>query len=307
MNARRRIAAASRRCGPFCSAPPSFRVPFLPATGQRRALNRPRAPPCGAPELAVKLLTISRMRQIVEVVADALLATVLGAPCASCGEPLEHPTASPVCGRCWQGISRFAPPLCPRCGDPLLSWRAERGMLCGRCERRPAGIARGRAVGEYEGPLRAILHAFKYQRRSGLARPLGALMVAHGGWVLDGADCAVPVPLHWRRRWRRGFNQSALLASHLGLPVVPALRRTRHTATQADLPADARAANVRRAFTLRHPHAVAGRLVVLVDDVSTTGATLEACAQVLIEGGAREVRALTAARVVTRPPAAPRR
>jgi ComF family protein len=123
-------------------------------------------------------------------------------------------------------------------------------------------------------------------------------MKRHGRAALAGADCVVPVPLHWRRRWSRGFNQAGALADGLGLPVVPALGRSRHTRPQADLPAGHRQANVRGAFRLTHP--LPGAVVVLIDDVSTTGATLEACAKVLKSGGVREVRTLTAARAVTR-------
>jgi ComF family protein len=118
--------------------------------------------------------------------------------------------------------------------------------------------------------------------------------------VLGGATCVVPVPLHASRRRHRGFNQASDLARHLGLPVVRALRRTRATATQTDLPAAQRHRNVRDAFVVtRRGRTLAGHVVVLVDDVSTTGATLEACARALKAAGAAEVRALTAARVVT--------
>jgi ComF family protein len=147
-----------------------------------------------------------------------------------------------------------------------------------------------------------VVHALKYEGRRSLARPLARLMRRRGADVLDGADYLVPVPLHPSRRRQRGFNQAEDLARHIGLPVLSALRRTRATRPQLDLPAAQRHRNVRRAFALtqggRH---AAGRTVVLVDDVSTTGATLQACARVLKEAGAAEVRALTAARVVSGP------
>ena len=165
----------------------------------------------------------------------------------------------------------------------------------------------GYALGEYEGELRGLLHSLKYDGRRSIAPMLGALMRTHGRFVLDGADCSVPVPLHWRRRWRRGFNQAADLAASLGLPVVCALRRTRSTRTQTGLPAIQRHANLQRAFRVKSRATVEGARVVLVDDVSTTGATLDACARVLLAAGAVEVRTLTAARVVKRPPGERRR
>lgn len=120
--------------------------------------------------------------------------------------------------------------------------------------------------------------------------------------MLTGAAAAVPVPLHASRRRERGFNQAADLAHGLGLPVVHALRRSRATVAQAGLPASRRHGNVRGAFALTAAAAALDRAaVVLIDDVCTTGATLEACARTLKQGGIVEVRGLTAARVVTPP------
>jgi ComF family protein len=163
-------------------------------------------------------------------------------------------------------------------------------------------VDRARAIGEYDGALKAIVHALKYEARRSLARPLAALMQHRGADLVAAADCAVPVPLHPARRRERGFNQAADLARHLGLPVNDALRRVRATATQTGLPAAQRHRNVRDAFAVtRSARDLIGRTVLMVDDVSTTGATLEACARVLKQLGVREVLALTAARVVTPP------
>ncbi len=161
-------------------------------------------------------------------------------------------------------------------------------------------------MGPYDGAWRRIVHLFKYDRRHTLARPLGALMRTCGGDLLADADCVVPVPLHAMRRRSRGFNQATELAARLGPPVVGALRRTRATPPQMALPAADRAANVRGAFAparsliRRRPVSVEGTRVVLVDDVATTGATLDACARVLRQLGASDVRALTLARVARR-------
>jgi ComF family protein len=129
-------------------------------------------------------------------------------------------------------------------------------------------------------------------------------MRSRGAPLLEEADCVVPVPLHWRREYSRGFNQARELAHHLGLPVVDALVRRRHTRAQVELAADRRRANVTGAFRrrrgwFREPN-IRGKRVLLVDDVSTTGATLESCACELKACGASAVFALTAARVVSR-------
>ena len=185
-------------------------------------------------------------------------------------------------------------------------------LVCHHCRAGRSLIACSRAIGEYAGTLRAAVHLLKYEKRRSIAPRLAAMMVVSGADVLDGADAIVPVPLHWVRQWRRGFNQASLLARDLGVRVWPALARVRATRPQVDLTADARRQNVRRAFAIarrrwpvgqRWPDELKGKVVVLVDDVTTTGATLEACAEVLRKAGVREVRALTAARV----PGSPRR
>jgi ComF family protein len=168
---------------------------------------------------------------------------------------------------------------------------------CLRCVETQPVIALARSIGSYEGSLRNIVHALKYDGRRSLVRHLARRMRAAGADVLGGADLLVPVPLHRSRERERGFNQARELARHLGLPIVDALVRTRRTESQADLPAAKRRANVRGAFAWRRG-IVDGLTIVLVDDVSTTGATLNACAAVLLERGAKEVRALTAAKAV---------
>lgn len=166
-----------------------------------------------------------------------------------------------------------------------------------------ADVDQHRPAGEYDGALRDIIHAFKYEGRRSLAPPLALRLRTRGTEPLRDAACVVPVPLHPVRRLQRGFNQAADLAAHLERPVVPALWRVRYTLPQTGLTAIERRRNVRRAFRLSPLLAkrtraalIDDRIVVLVDDVRTTGATLAACAAVLRRAGAREVRLLTLAR-----------
>ena len=229
---------------------------------------------------------------------DAILSVVLAPTCAACSDVLSAPSRGPVCSTCWSSILPLTPPLCETCGDPLPTWRLidTAGSRCTRCRRIPRAVDRSRAIGAYDGALRSIVHALKYDGRPTIARHLAARMHAAGAEVLEGADLVVAVPLHRSRERARGFNQARELGRHLGLPMTEALARTRPTASQADLPAARRHANVRGAFAWRPQVAVKGRTIVLVDDVSTTGATLNACARVLLDAGAADVRALTAAR-----------
>ena len=186
----------------------------------------------------------------------------------------------------------------------MLPDNAGDGGVCPRCRRRHSPLTTSRAIGAYDGTLRAILHAFKYDGCRSLATGLGARLRVRAADLLATADLVVPVPLHRSRRRQRGFNQARELALRLGVPMADALRRTRATPSQTDLPAEARHENMRSAFALRRwyaPTRLAGRRIVLVDDVSTTGATVEACAAVLRAAGAADVSAVTAARVASRP------
>ncbi|HUR35996.1 MAG TPA: ComF family protein [Vicinamibacterales bacterium] len=232
---------------------------------------------------------------------DALLAVLLAPTCGACGLPLVHPSRGCICSACWNAIVAVHPPLCDRCGDRMPTPPAAPGtIVCPRCVRTPSAVSRSRAIGPYAGTLRSIVHALKYDGRRSVSSRLASLMRAAGADMIADCAAAVPVPLHPARLRSRGFNQADDLARHLGLPVVRALVRIRHTDTQTALPAGERQANVAGAFEVnRRARALRGVAIVLVDDVRTTGATLEACALALRASGVRDVYAVTAARVET--------
>jgi ComF family protein len=231
--------------------------------------------------------------------ANAMISALLAPTCAACSAILDTPLAGCVCRNCWTSVALITPPVCDICGDPLSPLVDP--PVCSHCASHPRMITRTRAIGEYDGTLRELIHALKYQQRHSIANGLAVLMRESGSPVLNGADCVVPVPLHPRRERTRGFNQARELARRLGPLVLEPVVRIKHTVPQVELAADQRHANLRGAFRMRKRAVnLKGMRVVLVDDVSTTGATLEACAMVLKEAGVEEVHAITAARVVTR-------
>ena len=236
------------------------------------------------------------------IVGDAILGVLLAPRCLACDAALERPLSGPVCAACWAAIAFLTPPLCDACGAPLPSWRtvSHAAIRCPRCRRHPGTVDRAATVGPYDGSLRTLVHALKYDGRRSLAPPLARLMADAGRHLVEGSDYVIPVPLHVTRRRARGFNQAADLAANLGRNVIPALRRVRRTIPQTGLSAGRRRRNMRNAFAMARGHEarIRSRTVLLVDDVVTTGATLEACARVLKASGAREVRALTVARAV---------
>lgn len=236
----------------------------------------------------------------------SMLDAVLPPLCLGCGEIVGAPGA--LCAACWQGFSFIAPPQCACCGDPFAEHLGD-AALCVACLARPPKFRRARAALAYDTQSRRLVLPFKHGDRTDIARACGGWMARAGAELLAEADLIVPVPLHWRRLLTRRYNQALLLARALVRAAPPGvehrlapdlLRRRRWTGSQAGLRAKERRRNVREAFDI-HPRwaaEVAGKAVLLVDDVLTTGATAEACARVLQRGGARHVDVLTLARVV---------
>jgi ComF family protein len=243
---------------------------------------------------------VSLAASLARAVVDPVLALVYRAECAACGGAVDRPRSGPLCAACWAALPAHPARVCA-CGEPLASPLADR---CGRCRRGRQPFSRGASLGPYEGALRTVIHELKYRGRRPAAEELARRLAARGevASALAGGAVIVPVPLHPARRAERGFNQAALLAREIGrragLPVCDdALVRRTDTRSQAGLTAAQRRANVQGAFVVRRKALVAGRAVVLVDDVYTTGATARACADALRAAGAAEVRIVTVARV----------
>ncbi len=217
--------------------------------------------------------------------------------CPGCGAIVGEDFA--FCLSCWNSMALLAEPCCARCGVPFPHDMGA-GAECGACMADPPPWDSARAVLAYGDVARTVALRLKYGRRIGLARLIARQMLRHVG---EEAALIVPVPLHRWRLWHRGFNQSALIADHLGRltgwPVEKrALRRVKRTAPLRGMNPKARAKAVRGAFALADATAIMGRRVLLIDDVHTSGATAAACARVLKRGGAGEIRLLCWARVL---------
>ena len=208
---------------------------------------------------------------------------------------------SGLCAACLGRILPVAAPQCPTCGQTIAA--SEGGCL--HCHLRRPAYDRARALGAYEGVLRAAIHQFKYRDRPQLAAPLGSRLAAFARQSapdLNGLrfDALLPVPIHTIRRRQRGYNQSERLArvvaGELGLPLLTdALVRIRATRPQVGLTGEARRTNLSGAFAVRRPEAVLGKTLLLIDDVVTTGSSLYECTIVLKACGAKAVYALTLA------------
>lgn len=233
---------------------------------------------------------------------DELLELLFPPRCQLC----QQPGNDPLCETCLEDALFIGDPICDLCGAPMPEQRPA-GQLCEEC-RDGRILSAARAVGLHELTLRRAVHHYKYQGRTRLAQPFGAMLArvirraTERGLPMDRCAALVPVPLHPRRRAWRGFDQAELLCRHISplidLPVAgDVLRRVRHTTPQTSVQgAHERRENVRGAFEASGAKCLRGRALILVDDVFTTGATIEECASVLRNAGTVAVYAVTITR-----------
>ncbi len=229
--------------------------------------------------------------------------------CRLCEQPLRNVSRVPVCPSCLALPKPIeAEFACQTCRTPFISPHAlDHNGQCPICRENTVNFDFAFAFGSYEGPLRKLIQLFKYGKVESLASPLSALLLRAIPREQN-FDVIVAMPMHWRKRWERGFNQAELLArpvaKRYGLKLATNLRRKRYTPSQASLSEAARRQNVKGSFWVARPEEIAGKRVLLIDDVFTTGATLRAATAALKPAGAARVAALTLARVDGRAPAA---
>ncbi len=244
---------------------------------------------------------LNACRAVVSQTARLALDIALPTLCVACREPVD---GDGVCAQCWARLSFIAPPYCPRLGIPFV-YDPGPEMLSMEAIANPPAYNRARAAVRYDEVARTLVHALKYQDRTDLAPTMGRWMARAGRELLAEADVLIPVPLHWRRAWRRRYNQSGALARIIerqsGVKMgSDLLRRVRATDQQIGLNRAQRASNVQGAFQVppERRGKVFGAHVVLVDDVLTSGATVDACARSLLRAKAARVDVLVFARVV---------
>lgn len=249
-------------------------------------------------------MCIDRVTPPAARMVQGLISFIYPPLCAGCALPMSADLEDGFCPDCEQALDWVHPPYCPVCGIPN-SKEAPNPHLCGDCLTGTYHFDRARAKGLYRGLLREVIHRFKYQGQTFLVRPLAQMLSEPGRKLarLHKVELIVPVPLHRRRLRQRGFNQAALLGRRLGSALgisvdYSSLKRSRWTEPQTGLSRRQRAANVQGAFDLIRPEKVQGKCVLLLDDVLTTGETVNQCARALKNGGASEVLVLTVARTV---------
>jgi competence protein ComFC len=214
--------------------------------------------------------------------------------CPVCQLPARDHKTAPVCSGCWQSIKPYTGPECRKCGRPLPS---DASIVCGDCLQDEPAFESARSFGLYDGALRKAINLLKYHNVKRLSKPLSDILLRI---EMPCVDAVLPVPLYKKRLRQREFNQSALIAKYLakGLGstlVLDSLVKMRDTKPQVGLRSDERRKNMRNAFRIQNREAVQGKDILLIDDVSTTGATVRECSRVLKKAGAGKIHVLTLA------------
>ncbi|MBM3617782.1 MAG: ComF family protein [Alphaproteobacteria bacterium] len=244
---------------------------------------------------------LSALPRLASLAAKSAMDTVFPPRCYACNELTGGQHG--LCAPCWEGVNFISAPFCARCGMPFAHGMGSEAAECMPCLTLSPPFAKARAVFAYDDGSRRLITRYKYDDRTHATPMYAAWLARAGAELLGEADYIIPVPLHRWRLVQRRYNQSALLVQGLAkLSEKPALlsglRRTRHTQQQVGLTREQRIANVEDAFAIPPKHAaqLQGKTVLLVDDVLTTGATIESCTRALLDAGVATVHVLTLGR-----------
>jgi len=232
----------------------------------------------------------------------AIEAFVCPQACVLCDRWVANSDFSPLCSFCLDGIRPLRGPFCHKCGVPVPGNLLESHALCSSCREGSFRFSEARSWGLYEGELRRVIQAFKFDGHLRLVAPLADFLRQCQSEHFSNPDCIVPVPLHPKRRRQRGFDQTLLLAKSLSakanIPLLRCIRRARNTVPQFGLNHEDRRRNIKGAFELTKGQGLEGKSILIVDDVMTTGATVEEMCRVLqTKAKPDDVRVLTVARV----------
>jgi len=248
-------------------------------------------------------------QNMVEYIKEGLLNLIFPLDCKICEKPIRESKGYSICEDCFKTIELIEPPYCIKCGKPLIStdyFESNRGILCSNCKRKKYSFEFSRSVGIYQKVLKECIHLFKYYGEKKLAKPLGKLMINYllkNNEFKKKIDLIIPVPLHKNDLKKRGFNQSVLLGRVIGdyfsIPVEKrVLIKKKLTPFQVNLSKKEREKNIIKAFAVERPEEVKYKNILILDDIFTTGSTVEECAKELIKAQAKNIFVLTLARSV---------
>lgn len=231
-----------------------------------------------------------------------LLSIVIPPTCPGCHLPVEKDHT--ICPSCWKDLTFITLPFCDSCAEPLeVSGDLDQTYICGQCRQAPPKFSQTRSLFKYAGLARRLILSLKHGNATHLAFGLAEKACARHSDYIKEADIIIPVPLHWSRLFKRGYNQASLLAKNVAYNCnkpfhATLLQRNRRTPSQGKYGKKARLRNVRSAFNLskKDQNSIAGKTVLIVDDVMASGATLNACAKVLLTAKAKKVKVLVVAK-----------
>jgi len=247
-------------------------------------------------------------QNVVKYIKEGLLNLIFPLDCRICEKPIRESKGYSICEDCFKTIELIDKPYCVKCGKPFLIstdlFRQDKEILCVDCKRKKYSFEFARSVGIYHGVLKECIHLFKYYGEKKLAEPFGELLIDY--LVKDKefkkkVDLIIPVPLHKNDLKERGFNQSVLLSRIIGnyfsIPVKEeVLIKKKLTSSQVNLSKKDRENNILRAFSIDKPEEIKGENILILDDIFTTGSTVEECAKELKKAKVNNIFILTLAR-----------